>query len=221
MKITLAKLTAFSLLAAAASAEGEAVKKDLPALRGAIQLAVDATDSVSAISADENAFSDKTLASSDSKDLFPDEMNEESRRRRDDDDDDDDSSSRGKPNAAQKRQSQRDKRRSYNNPSRSQREEQNERDRKNRHSRNRGNRCSDPSEPGCGNDNYPRNREAQRNQRCNGKGRSCNYHRVNPDDEPNGRRRGRDRDCLRDCDSEDSRSAREKCERKCSAFAQE
>mmetsp|Transcript_33798 Transcript_33798/g.62199 ORF Transcript_33798/g.62199 Transcript_33798/m.62199 type:complete len:213 (+) Transcript_33798:306-944(+) len=150
----------------------------------------------------------------------------------DDDDDDDDtrksrrnrnsdnnsnSNGNGKTNAAQKRQKQRDSRRSNKNPDRTQKEEQRERERKNDQSRSRGNRCGDPGEPGCGNDNFPRNREAQRNFRCNTRGASCNHHRVKPGDEPNGRRAVRDMDCIMDCDDGRSDRARENCERTCAA----
>jgi len=210
MKFTLAKLlTTFALVAVAASAETEAAEKSHPVLRGAIQVAAEASESVSAsesasTSMDEFAPSDNTPASSDSNEddeLFPDEMNEDEEDK--------------KNNSAQKRQSQRDARRAYDNPNRSQHEEQRERERKNNQSRRSGNACRDPNEPGCGNDNHPNDRERTRNQRCNGQGRSCNHHRVNPQDEPNRNRSATDRNCIRNCNGNSS------CERRCSSVAQE
>mmetsp|Transcript_18411 Transcript_18411/g.38664 ORF Transcript_18411/g.38664 Transcript_18411/m.38664 type:complete len:205 (+) Transcript_18411:280-894(+) len=203
MKVTLAKL-AFALLAAAASVEGEEVKKKSPVLRGAVQVAVEASESVSA-SADEYASSDKTPASSDSEELFPDDVEEEISY---------DDDSHGKPNSAQKRQAQRDARRAHDNPNRSQHEEQRERERKNNQSRRSGNACRDPNEPGCGNDSHPANRENNRINRCNTYGTSCNHHRVSPYDEPNQNRSNRDSDCIYYCYGDPN------CISHCSAVAQ-
>eukprot|EP00579_Thalassiosira_antarctica_P001418 CAMPEP_0201871774 /NCGR_PEP_ID=MMETSP0902-20130614/4616_1 /ASSEMBLY_ACC=CAM_ASM_000551 /TAXON_ID=420261 /ORGANISM="Thalassiosira antarctica, Strain CCMP982" /LENGTH=239 /DNA_ID=CAMNT_0048397859 /DNA_START=50 /DNA_END=769 /DNA_ORIENTATION=+ len=129
-------------------------------------------------------------------DFFPDEMDEESEDR-----------NPNKRSAAQKRQSQRDARREYDNPNRSQHEERRERERKTSQSKRRGNRCVDPSDPGCGRRDYPRERENNRQRGCNGSGRGCNYHRVGRD--PNPRRREADNRCIRNCRSVS-------CERKCS-----
>jgi len=124
-----------------------------------------------------------------------------------------------KKKASQKRQDQRDQRRSRTNPNRSQSEEQRERERKHNQSKSRGNRCVDPSEPGCGNDNYPRNREAKRQYRCDRNGEHCGYGRVDPDDEPNRRRADRDMNCMDDCKYDDdgyrrSSDERERCIRR-------
>jgi len=117
-----------------------------------------------------------------------------------------------KNNASQKRQNNRDNRRSRQNPGRSQEEEQKERERKHRQASQRSNRCTDPSEPGCGNDNHPRNREAKRQYECETNGNNCKYHRASPKDEPNKRRANRDMDCIDNCDYDnDDRSDRDRC----------
>ena len=104
-----------------------------------------------------------------------------------------------KKKSAHKRQEQRDARRSKTNSNRSQEEEDNERRRKDKQARNRGNRCTDPSEPGCGNDDFPRNREAKRKYRCETRGESCEHGRTNSDKEPNRRRANEDMDCVDWC----------------------
>ena len=71
-----------------------------------------------------------------------------------------------KKNAAQKRQEKRDRRRRKDNPNRSQREEDRERKRKYSQSKSRGKPCADPSQPGCGNRNFDRNREERRSRNC-------------------------------------------------------
>lgn len=207
MKVTLTKITAMALVAAASAASSEEIMAQ-PSLRAPLPQ----VEASSAVSSDEKAsegFPDDAL--------FPEEMNKEDRRSRDfssDSFDDrrnrnfssesfsDDNGSRPKKNSAQKRQSQRDDRRYRENPNRSQGEEQRERNRKNSQAANRGNRCTDPSEPGCGNDNYPRNREAQRRYRCETRDEGCNHERVNPDREPNRRRSAEDRDCVEWCNDE-------------------
>jgi len=103
--------------------------------------------------------------------FFPQEMDEvdadkDNRNGRNRNTDDDDDTNNGKSNAAQKRQIQRDTRRSRDNPNRSQSEERRERERKTSQASRQGNRCSDPSEPGCGNRRFDRNREARRDVRC-------------------------------------------------------
>eukprot|EP00579_Thalassiosira_antarctica_P009551 CAMPEP_0201909440 /NCGR_PEP_ID=MMETSP0903-20130614/1216_1 /ASSEMBLY_ACC=CAM_ASM_000552 /TAXON_ID=420261 /ORGANISM="Thalassiosira antarctica, Strain CCMP982" /LENGTH=245 /DNA_ID=CAMNT_0048443969 /DNA_START=47 /DNA_END=784 /DNA_ORIENTATION=- len=237
MKFTLVKLSALALVAASMVSAEESqpklrdAKKNLPELRGAIQVGAEQDVALSDESSDVSSEMPSNESSLESS-FLPDEMNEEERNNDDDDDDDDDtrksrrnrnsdnnsnSNGNGKTNAAQKRQKQRDSRRSNKNPDRTQKEEQRERERKNDQSRSRGNRCGDPGEPGCGNDNFPRNREAQRNFRCNTRGASCNHHRVKPGDEPNGRRAVRDMDCIMDCDDGRSDRARENCERTCAA----
>lgn len=64
-----------------------------------------------------------------------------------------------KKNAAQKRQDQRDRRRKFTNPGRTQFEEDRERWRKHGQAINRGNPRGDPYEPGYGDPFYARNRE--------------------------------------------------------------
>mmetsp|Transcript_26946 Transcript_26946/g.48932 ORF Transcript_26946/g.48932 Transcript_26946/m.48932 type:complete len:230 (+) Transcript_26946:84-773(+) len=223
MKFTLLKLSALTLVAVASTVSAKngelrGSKKPLPELNGAIQMGREPDMDVAL----SNESSDETLeeaVSSDSS-FFPEEMDEEDERNRNNDDD----SRPQKKNASQKRQEQRDSRRSRDNPNRTQQEEQRERERKSNQSRNRANRCVDPSEPGCGNDNFPRNREAKRNFRCNTQGRSCNYHRANPRDEPNRRRAGRDADCIRNCTNNDDRfdddDFVDACTRRCAAEAE-
>mmetsp|Transcript_26385 Transcript_26385/g.56102 ORF Transcript_26385/g.56102 Transcript_26385/m.56102 type:complete len:264 (-) Transcript_26385:95-886(-) len=219
-------------------------KRPVTELHRAVQMGDDKEDvALSAGSPNNEALADESSSSDLS--FFPEEMDEEEEeygrgrngraksyangfkkgydRGSDNDDNfgdnDDNLNDRSRPqkkNASQKRQSQRDARRARDNPNRSQRDEEGERIRKNTQSRRRSNRCNDPSEPDCnGNDNFPRNREAKRNSRCNEEGNSCRYHRVSPRNEPNRRRAGRDVNCLRDCDNRTGN--RELCDRKCAA----
>jgi len=122
----------------------------------------------------------------------------------------DESRNRNKMNSSQKRQMQRDNRRARNNPNRSQRDEEGERRRKYGQSQRRGRREVDPSDPDYGSRNFPRQRENERNRRCNGGGRSCRFHRVNND--PNPRRRNADWDCLDRCNGSN------RCKRRCLAL---
>lgn len=131
----------------------------------------------------------------------------------DDDDTDDDDTNNGKANAAQKRQIQRDTRRSRDNPNRSQSEERRERERKTSQASRKGNRCSDPSEPGCGNRRFDRNREAARDVRCQRNGEDCNYGRTWND--PNSRRTDANIDCAKRCLDRGARN----CDRKCGELA--
>lgn len=103
-----------------------------------------------------------------------------------------------KTSAAQKRQKQRDRRRFEDNPNRSQREEDNERKRKYNQSRSRGNACADPSEPGCGNKHFDRDREARRSRKCKRNNEGCGHSRSNTY-EPNESRRRANEDCKRNC----------------------
>mmetsp|Transcript_34167 Transcript_34167/g.62849 ORF Transcript_34167/g.62849 Transcript_34167/m.62849 type:complete len:236 (+) Transcript_34167:139-846(+) len=229
MKFTLLKLSALTLIAVASTVSAKngelrGSKKPLPELNGAIQMGGEPDLDV-ALSNESSDETPEEAVSSDSS-FFPEEMNEEDKNRsrnRSGNNNNDDDRRPQKKNASQKRQDQRDSRRSQDNPNRSQREEQNERNRKSNQSKNRGNRCADPSEPGCGNDNFPRNREAKRNFRCNNRGNSCNYHRANPEDEPNRRRAGRDSDCVRNCRNNDDRFDDDNidaCTRRCAADAE-
>lgn len=119
----------------------------------------------------------------------------------------------GKMNSAQKRQMQRDERRSRQNPNRSQSEERRERERKTSQASRRGSRCNDPSEPGCGNRRFDRNRDSARESRCQRYGEGCDYGRTW--DDPNDRRRNANRDCAERCLDRGARN----CDRKCGELA--
>merc|ERR1711971_278958 len=84
-------------------------------------------------------------------------------------------SNSNKPNAAQKRQSQRDARREIDNPNRSQREEDKERARKTQQSERRGNRATDPYDDTQGQRDYGARREATRVRTCERTGDSCRF----------------------------------------------
>ncbi|EED87615.1 predicted protein [Thalassiosira pseudonana CCMP1335] len=77
--------------------------------------------------------------------------------------------------AAQKRQDQRDSRRSYTNPNRSQAEEDRERQRKANQSWSRNNRLADPNDPNEGQRYYDRNGNIRDRIRCYYRGPNCNY----------------------------------------------
>lgn len=79
-----------------------------------------------------------------------------------------------KKSASQKRQEQRDERRSYDNPDRTQEEENKERARKTRQSESRGSRA-DPYNTDHGEEDFGRNREAKRIVDCERNRSSCNY----------------------------------------------
>jgi len=92
-----------------------------------------------------------------------------------------------KKNSAQKRQEQRDARRQTNNPDRGQDEEDKERARKSQQSKSRGNNNADPYYNGGNSDrDYGRQREANRVERCEMHGESCNFS-------------GPNQDCYNDC----------------------
>jgi len=73
-----------------------------------------------------------------------------------------------KMSSAQKRQIQRDKRPAWDNPDRTQGEEQRERERKYHQSRSRRDDRVDPNDPNYGRKSFTREREAARQDRCNG-----------------------------------------------------
>lgn len=126
--------------------------------------------------------------------FFPQEMDEEKE---------------DKNNASQKRQIQRDQNRSRRNPNRSQEDERGERERKSEQARSRGNRCADPSEPGCGNKHFDRNREAGRESRCSKTGGGCDYGRTRND--PNPRRNTANKSCIEKCYDRGATNCNRKC----------
>ncbi|KAL7536809.1 hypothetical protein ACHAXR_007413 [Thalassiosira sp. AJA248-18] len=197
MRFTLFKISAFALGAACMVSAEKPGEKEMPQLRGAVSLARTSDTDVDGVMSPSTSSETES-----SEDFFPepeDEMDEDGEGRTREYS----SSSTypsNKKSAAQKRQESRDERRSKNNPHRSQHEEQRERERKDDQARNRSKRCVDPSEPGCGNDNYPRNREAKRQYKCDKDGTDCDYRRVHPKDEPNHRRADKDKSCMERCD---------------------
>jgi hypothetical protein len=99
-----------------------------------------------------------------------------------------------KLNAAQKRQINRDRRRKQNGATRTTAQDMHERFRKHNQANNRGRDRVDPYEPGFGNDEFIRLREAYRAEDCyeNG-GWACGWNGIDWDTTKHG---GRDRDII-------------------------
>jgi hypothetical protein len=87
-----------------------------------------------------------------------------------------------KETSAQKRSANRDRRRSYTDPNRSQAAEDRENARKREQARNRGNASTDPNDRRFGNRNFQRDRNARNRNRCATRGANCNYSGTSHDD---------------------------------------